>query len=99
MFLIEKTLIRLIKIKIFIKLNIRQVFYRIKIKESIKNLIIFRIKYGSYKYKILLFKLYNDFIFFQRYINDVLFNYLDDFYTIYVNNIFIYSDNLKDYKI
>ena len=99
MSLIEKTLIRLIKIKIFIKLNIRQVFYRIKIKKSIKNLIIFRIKYDSYKYKILLFNLYNNFIFFQRYINDVLFNYLDDFCTIYVDNIFIYLNNLKNYKI
>ena len=83
-------MVYLIKIKIFIKLNIRQVFYRIKIKKSIKNLIIFYIKYDLYKYKILLFSLYNDFIFFQRYINDVLFNYLDDFYIIYVNNIFIY---------
>ena len=92
-------MIRLIKIKIFIKLNIRQIFYRIKIKKSIKNLITFRTKYDSYKYKILLFSLYNSFIFFQRYINDVLFNYLDEFYTIYVDNIFIYLNNLKDYKI
>ena len=90
---------RLIKIKVFIKLNIRQVFYRIKIKKSIENLIIFRIKYDLYKYKILLFGLYNDFIFFQRYINDILFNYLDDFYIIYVDNIFIYLNNLKNYKI
>ena len=60
---------------------------------------IFRTKYDSYKYKILLFNLYNNFIFFQRYINDVLFDYLDDFYIIYVDNIFIYSNNLKNYKI
>jgi hypothetical protein len=26
--------------------------------------------------------------------NDVLFDYLDDFYTVYLNNILIYSDNI-----
>ena len=92
-------MIRLIKIKIFIKLDIRQVFYRIKIKKLIKNLIIFRIKYGLYKYKILFFGLYNGSIFFQRYINNVLFDYLNNFYIIYVDDIFIYLKNLKNYEI
>ena len=92
-------MIYLIKIKIFIKLNIRQIFYRIKIKKLIKNLIIFRTKYGLYKYKILFFDLYNGPVFFQRYINNVLFNYLNNFYIIYVDNIFIYLKNLKDYEI
>ena len=92
-------MVYLIKIKIFIKLNIRQIFYRIKIKKSIKNLIIFRIKYDLYKYKILFFDLYNGSVFFQRYINNVLFDYLNNFYIIYVNDIFIYSENPKNYEI
>ena len=92
-------MVYLIKIKIFIKLNIRQVFYRIKIKKSIKNLIIFRIKYDLYKYKILFFGLYNGLIFFQRYINNVLFDYLNDFYIIYVDDILIYLKNPKNYEI
>ena len=92
-------MIRLIKIKIFIKLNIRQIFYQIKIKKSIKNLIIFRIRYDLYKYKILFFDLYNGSVSFQRYINNILFDYLNNFCIIYVNNIFIYSENLKDYEI
>ena len=92
-------MIRLIKIKIFIKLDIRQIFYRIKIKKSIKNLIIFRIRYDLYKYKILFFDLYNGPVFFQRYINNVLFDYLNNFYIIYVDDIFIYLKDLKDYEI
>jgi hypothetical protein len=36
---------------------------------------------------------------YQRYINNVLFKYLDDFYTIYLNNILIYSENPEEYKI
>ena len=90
---------RLIKIKIFIKLDIRQIFYRIKIKKSIKYLIIFRIRYDLYKYKILFFDLYNGSTSFQRYINNVLFDYLNNFYTVYVDDIFIYLENLKDYEI
>ena len=92
-------MIRLIKIKIFIKLDIRQVFYRIKIKKLIENLIIFRTKYDLYKYKILFFGLYNGPAFFQRYINNVLFDYLNNFCTAYVDDIFIYLKNPKNYEI
>jgi hypothetical protein len=31
--------------------------------------------------------------------NDVLFKYLDDFYTAYLNDIFIYFKNLEEHKI
>jgi hypothetical protein len=35
---------------------------------------------------------------YQRYINDVLFDYLDDFYTAYLDNIIIYSKNELEYE-
>jgi hypothetical protein len=35
---------------------------------------------------------------YQRYINKVLFNYLNDFCIVYLNNILIYSDNVLKYK-
>jgi hypothetical protein len=31
--------------------------------------------------------------------NDILFNYLDDFYTAYLDDIMIYSNNELEYKI
>jgi hypothetical protein len=34
---------------------------------------------------------------YQRFINDVLFDYLNDFYTVYLNDILIYSENKLDY--
>jgi hypothetical protein len=46
-----------------------------------------------YKYKVLLFGLTNRLIIYQKYINNILFDYLDNFYTAYLNNIFIYSDD------
>ena len=35
---------------------------------------------------------------YQRYINDILFNYLNNFYTAYLDNIIIYSKNELEYK-
>ena len=92
--LIEETLAQLVRVKVFIKLNVRQAFYRIRMKESVENLITFWTRYRFYKYKVLPSDLCNSPAFFQRYINDVLFDYLNDFCTAYVNNILIYSDNL-----
>ena len=51
-----------------------------------------------YKYKILSFKLINGLVTYQRYINDILFNYLDDFYIAYLDNIIIYFKNELEYK-
>jgi len=34
---------------------------------------------------------------YQRYINDVLFNYLNKFYIAYLDDILIYSDNKLKY--
>jgi len=41
------------------------------------------------------FKLKNILVIFQRLINDMLREYLDDFVIIYLDDILIYSDNLK----
>ena len=41
------------------------------------------------------FKLKNVSVIFQRLINNMLREYLDDFVIIYLNDILIYSDNLK----
>jgi len=63
-----------------------------------KDLTTFRIRYGTYKYKVLPFGLTNGPATYQQYINDVLFNYLNDFYTAYLNNIIIYSKNKLEYE-
>ena len=51
-----------------------------------------------YKYKVLPFKLTNRLAIYQRYINNILFDYLDNFYTAYLDNIIIYSKNKLEYK-
>jgi chemotaxis methyl-accepting protein methylase len=52
-----------------------------------------------YKYKVLLFRLTNRPIIYQKYINNILCDYLNDFYTIYLDNILIYLDDPLKHKI
>ena len=55
-------------------------------------------RYGTYKYKVFPFGLTNGPATYQWYINDVLFDYLDDFCTAYLDNIIIYSENEMEYQ-
>jgi hypothetical protein len=47
---------------------------------------------------MLLFGLTNSLVIYQRYINEVLFDYLDDFCITYLNNILIYFNNVLEHK-
>ena len=57
--LIDETLGRLGRAKIFTKLDIRQAFHRIRIYPDSEELTTFRTRYGSYKCKVLPFGLTN----------------------------------------
>ncbi len=63
-----------------------------------KNYIIFITALEAYKYKMLSFKLTNELIFFQQYMNDVLWNFLNDFCQVYLDDILIYSKTRKKHK-
>ena len=61
---------------------------------------IFRIYYRLFKYLIILFGLIRAPAIFQWYINWVLYDYLNKFYTVYVDNILIYTSGLLyDYRV
>jgi len=51
--LIDETLARLAKAKVYTKLDIRQAFYRIQIDLDLEELTTFCTCYRSYKYKVL----------------------------------------------
>jgi hypothetical protein len=51
--LIDKTIARLAKAKVYTKLDIRQAFYRIRIDPNLEELTTFRTRYKSYKCKVL----------------------------------------------
>ena len=95
---INKLLSRLTKAVIFTKLDIRQVFNCIRIYKDSIDLTMFRTRYRVYKYNILPFGLTNSPAIYQRYINDILLDYLDDFCIAYLDNILIYSEDLLQHQ-
>ena len=56
-------------------------------------------KFDVYKWRVLFFDFIDDFSTWQHYINDVLWNFLNDFCTIYLNDILIYSKNHKKHSV
>ena len=58
----------------------------------------FTSQFGAFKWKVLLFGLTRKPVSWQRFINDVLWEYLNKFCTAYLDDILIYSSNLKEYK-
>ena len=96
--LIKETLARLKNAKVFTKINIRQVFYKLRMTADLKNLTTFVSRFGAFKWKMLPFRLIKGPVSWQRFINNVLWEYLNNFCTTYLDNILIYSSNLKKHK-
>ena len=96
-FLIDEILIKLVEHKYITKLNIIAIFNKFQIHSKSENLIIFIYSLKIYKYHVLSFDLTNDFFNYQHYINDILFDFLNEFVQCYLNNIFIYNRIKKEY--
>ena len=77
--LIDEILTRIQDCKYFIRLNIITAFNKLRMHLNNKNFIIFVTFFETYKYRVLLFELTNDSIIYQQFINDILFEYFNDF--------------------
>ena len=97
--LIEKILIKIQNCKYLIKLNIISIFNKFRMNEKNEKLITFVIFMKSYKYRILSFELINDFASWQHYMNDFLFNFLNEFCQVYLNDILIYNKFKKKHIV
>ena len=95
--LIEETLAQLEGAKYFIKIDIRQAFYRIRMSEDSEELTTFLTRFGAFKYLIMPFGLCNGPASWQHLINDTLFDFLHCFVQAYLDNILIYSKTLKEH--
>jgi len=77
--LIDEIIDKIVNCKHLTRLNIISAFNKLQMHFNSKNYIIFITALKAYKYKMLSFKLINELIFFQQYINDILWNFLNDF--------------------
>jgi hypothetical protein len=96
--LIGEALDRLSKAKIYTKLDIKDAYHNLHIAKGDEWKTAFQMKYSLYEYLVMPFGLMNAPASFQRWMNEVLSDYLDIFCIAYLDNMLIYSDNLNQYQ-
>jgi len=96
--LINEIIDKIVSCKHLTRLNITSAFNKLWMHLDNENYITFITALEAYKYKMLLFKLTNELIFFQQYMNDVLWDFLNDFCQVYLDDILIYSKMRKKHK-
>ena len=94
--LIRETLGAMSKAKWLTKLDVSAAFYKIRIKKGEEWKTAFRTRYGLYEWMVTPFGLTGAPATFQRYINWVLREYLDDFCTAYIDDILVYSSGSRE---
>ena len=93
--LIQETLNRISKARWFTKLDVIAAFHKIRVAEGDEWLTAFRTRFGLFEWLVTPFGLANAPSTFQRYINHVLQEYLDDFVSAYVDDILIFTDGSR----
>ncbi len=96
--LISETLNQLSDAKIFIKLNLKDVYHCICICVSNEWKTVFHIHYSHFKYLIMSFELANAPATFQAYINWALTEHMNFICIVYLNDILIYSQLKEEHK-
>jgi len=91
--LISEMLDRLSNCKLFTKLDLRDAYHRLRIKEGDEWKTAFKTRYGHYEYLVMPFGLANAPASFQAYINRALGNLVDTICVVYLDDILIYSRN------
>ena len=94
---IEETLNQIRGAKYFTQLDLRSAYNLIRIKEGDEWKTAFRTQYGLYKFLVRPFGLTNAPATCQRFVNNILQEFLDVFYICYLDDIFLYSENLKNH--
>ncbi len=95
--LISETLDRLSKVKQFTKLDLKNVYHRLRIWREDEWKMTFHTHYDHFEYMIMLFDLINTFVIFQTYINKILTELLNNFYVVYLKNILIFFVEKTDH--
>ncbi len=89
--LINEVIDKIVDCKHLTRLNIILTFNKLRMHSNSENYTIFIIALETYKSKMLSFEFINDSVSFQQYMNDVLWDFLNDFCQVYLNDILIYS--------
>ena len=95
--LVQDLMDRLSKTYWFTKLDLRAGYWQVRIAEGDEPKTTCVTRYGSYEFLVMLFGLTNAPTTFCNLMNNVLFDYLDDFVVVYLDDIVIYSRTLEEH--
>jgi len=95
---ISEALDRLGGAKYFTKLDIKDAYHNIQIREADEWKTTFSTKVETYKYLVMPFRLCNAPAAFQRWINQVLMEHIDMCCIVYLDNVLIYSNTLQQQR-
>ena len=95
--LINEVLVWVLSCKYMTCVNIIITFNKLWMHSNSKDLTTFIISLSAFKYKVLPFSLTNGLVFYQQYINEVLFNFFNHFIQVYLDDILIYSKTHKEH--
>lgn len=82
--------------KIFTKLDLRNAYHLVRIREGDEWKTVFKTPLGHFEYLVMPFGLTNAAAVFQNLINDVLRDMLNRFVFVYLDDILIYSSSLQN---
>lgn len=95
--LIDEVLARIQGCKFLTRLDIIAAFNKLRMHPDSEDYTTFVTSLGAYKYRVLPFGLTNGPATYQQYMNDILFEYLNDFCQAYLDDILIYSKTKKEH--
>lgn len=95
--LIRETLDSICKAKFFTKLDVIAAFNRVRVAPGSEWLTAFITRFGLYESLVTPFGLQGAPATFQNYVNDILYDALDDYATAYLDDILIYSGTLEEH--
>lgn len=85
--------------KWFTKLDMEDGYHRLRIREGDEGYTAFITEYGLYEWTVMSFGLANAPAEFARFMTYVLGEYINDFVTVYFDDVFIYSITLEEHRI
>ena len=86
------------KAKIYSKIDLRHMYHLVCIAEGDEWKTTFRMQYRSFKWNVMPFGLTNAPVAFQRFVNSILTDLLDVCVVVYLDDILIYSQDLKSHQ-
>ena len=95
--LVSEILDRLSNAKIYTKLDLRDAYHRIRIKEGREWMTAFRTRYGHFEYTVMPFGLANAPATFQAYVNRAMSDLLDVCCIVYLDDILIFSNSEEEH--